>query len=1387
MFKRTITLIVIVSFLLSYYQPACAAKGGVYAQLAPPQAGEFSINQLPVPGEMVGVSAPLVPLALKGLIVNPHKPLEFQFIIDTGNSLPPRGEGKGEGHQEQLKTESTKLIKYFLAGLTIPEGDLWVNLSPYEKSRMLPMALGQTELGADLLAQDYILKQLSASLIYPEKDLGKEFWSRVYKKAQAQFGTTNIPINTFNKVWIIPNEAQVFEHGPAAYVTKATLKVMLDEDYLATKKHQGLPGDNSVNQNCQPALCRANEALNLKAPQGNPVSTTNLASQLIRQLILPEIEHEVNTGKSFAPLRQIYDALILSKWYKQTIANGLLNALYTNKNKVTGVNINNPAIKEEIYNRYLQAYKKGVFNYIKDSETPNGVSDATLEKSVPRKYFSGGLRLMPPKVKNDGSMFGFKPDGALIALKVDLFKDGAMESLQSPDEIATRILALRGGLIRGREGTIIDPYKEPVAAEGQPIQVLIKPETTASQEAIRDAIIFFRSHGYGIQNITLWPGKTLRVLRVIRKHYGVSAEAALEGISYIKKSPALEKRLGEIFHIDDRTVIYGGQEMVEKGLATPGEVNDLSNEAIKQKHFYKLGPGIYVVNVNFRGHEIIIINGHMPYLIDFFENKNAVTVAIRLAPLEGKSATPLLELRDALGATDISKAEPTTLRGQYFQNLKARGLFPVYEKDPKMINGYHLSASYLEALCESVLWGADLRMQPLAQRLVVLGMSWSGVEYLVTSQPKDVLDATEKLATPEEVAQTIVKNFRERIEEGAIEHNGFVAKESPQPWTEARKSMTLVMNRMNEEGQPALLAVMAFQGDGHAAWGLKFLGSHIELAKKINLRAGTYTVYAGVSLTINPEGSVTIYNSGLSDPRKFYGEEASFFGLDRSKIPLDHPFNDQYFNSFLQRQVYLAARLLIEAHQEYGKYITNGITQDLFKDWAGGTIEEFVAKYSSLFDGIGFASKDKPQTWDLARGLIAGRMREVKESTGVGTYTGAMTFRGDDQVAWGFGSGKISHAIIANEIKLHSIDMQFAGLNITIDDATGEMLIVPSGLSNPSLYYGSDASFYGLDAGNIPVKGDDYSEGRFRTFLQIQTFLAAKLLIESDPRFEGYRMTVDAKLFKGWPAGSVRQFVSDFSALAESSDKAAMATKDNPQEWKLARKLMEERMERVRLATGAKVFNAAMAFRSDGLVAWQIFSKYQDHSDIAAMIKLYIHGLEYAGLRITYGDVGDVLIMPSGLSNPRNCYGVEAAFYGLDTSTIPSKDEAFTNLAFKYFLQRQVYLAARLLLAADPGLANHHLLIPSALFDDWKGKRMGDFIRNYSKAFKLKGDAGMVTNQVGGIDLNQINIKDQGQLIKVQFDAAELHELMQGGFEGFIPMIEDFQYIKSPFPLLGVG
>ncbi|MDE2028701.1 MAG: hypothetical protein KGJ11_09190, partial [Candidatus Omnitrophica bacterium] len=180
MIKRLIASVVCLTFIFSNLQYAGAQT--------------FSVNQLPVPGTMIAPSAPFAPLELKGLVVDPQKPLQFQFIVDTG---------KGPQDTASIKEESNRLVKYFLAGLTIPEGELWVNLSPYEKDRITTQSLGHTILGRDLLAQDYILKQLTASLIYPEKGLGKEFWSRVYSEAQKKFGTTNIPVNTFNKVWIL--------------------------------------------------------------------------------------------------------------------------------------------------------------------------------------------------------------------------------------------------------------------------------------------------------------------------------------------------------------------------------------------------------------------------------------------------------------------------------------------------------------------------------------------------------------------------------------------------------------------------------------------------------------------------------------------------------------------------------------------------------------------------------------------------------------------------------------------------------------------------------------------------------------------------------------------------------------------------------------------------------------------------------------------------------------------------------------------------------------------------------------------------------------------------------------------------------------------------------
>ncbi len=308
---------------------------------------------------MVDLSGAFMPVVLKGVSLHPANPLLFDFIVDAGDSgLALEG--------PRFKAESEKLIKYFLASLTVKEDDQWVNLSPYEKDRMIPDDLGRTELGRDMLAQDYILKQLTASLVYPEKGLGKEFWAKVYEKARAQFGSIDIPVDTFNKVWITADKARVLERNNTAYVVGAHLKVMLESDYEAMS-HQKDPA--ARNGEAQPRL---------------ETSSQELAKQVMRAVIIPQIEKEVNEGKNFSQLRQIFHAMILSTWYKRALQTALLNQVYSNKSKTNGVENADPAVKEKIYARYLEAYRKGVFSYIKEEMNVAG-------ETIPRKYFSGGL------------------------------------------------------------------------------------------------------------------------------------------------------------------------------------------------------------------------------------------------------------------------------------------------------------------------------------------------------------------------------------------------------------------------------------------------------------------------------------------------------------------------------------------------------------------------------------------------------------------------------------------------------------------------------------------------------------------------------------------------------------------------------------------------------------------------------------------------------------------------------------------------------------------------------------------------------------------------------------------------------------------------------------
>jgi len=318
---------------------------------------------LPKPGVMVGLSPEFTPAYLKGITIHPENALKFDFIIHRGDSNL-----SGQQKQEEYK----KLIKYFLASLAVPDENQWVNLSPYEKERIIKEDFGKTEMGRDLLSQDYLLKQITASLIYPEKGLGQKFWNRVYEESYKKFGNTNFPINTFNKVWIVPDDAVIYEKGNTAYVLKNHLKVMLEQDYLALS-HNVIPAKGRIDRHSQ-----------LLAGIQNKNDINTLSSHIIREIILPALEKEVNEGKNFALLRQVYSGMILAAWYKRALKQSLLGKIYANKAKVKGVEQDNPKTNETIYRQYLQAFKKGVYNYIKED------TDKYTNQVTPRKYFSGG-------------------------------------------------------------------------------------------------------------------------------------------------------------------------------------------------------------------------------------------------------------------------------------------------------------------------------------------------------------------------------------------------------------------------------------------------------------------------------------------------------------------------------------------------------------------------------------------------------------------------------------------------------------------------------------------------------------------------------------------------------------------------------------------------------------------------------------------------------------------------------------------------------------------------------------------------------------------------------------------------------------------------------------
>ena len=258
---------------------------------------------------IIGLSEPFHPVMLTGIKFDPNDPLKFGFIFDYGDQ--PLDE-------QALKRETEKLIKYFLTSLTIAEKDITVNLDP--KGVRLKESLKATVMGRDLVAQDYLLKLLAASMTDPRNDVGNAYWNAVYAKAVEVFRTIDIPIDSFVRVQFQPGKAKVFKKDNVLLVAESRIGLASQRDQ--ENYYDAIRQETGKEFKLGPADLRKAEEVGFSA---------------VDKVLIPVFEKEVNEGKNFAVIRQIYQCFVLAISFKKEMSAGPVVQYYVDREKLGGL------------------------------------------------------------------------------------------------------------------------------------------------------------------------------------------------------------------------------------------------------------------------------------------------------------------------------------------------------------------------------------------------------------------------------------------------------------------------------------------------------------------------------------------------------------------------------------------------------------------------------------------------------------------------------------------------------------------------------------------------------------------------------------------------------------------------------------------------------------------------------------------------------------------------------------------------------------------------------------------------------------------------------------------------------------------------------------------
>lgn len=200
---------------------------------------------------------------------------------------------------DMTKEDFTLSVEYFLAALTIPSKDLWVNLQLGQRNKVSSYYLGKTELGKTMLKQDYLLKVATATTTYEETPTGKAYWKAINTKGRGGILRT----------CIIPGDIEIVDDNSSMRINTAILDVEIEALFANGEYYE----------------------------------------EIVEQTILPEIKRYVRDDIHFAPIRQAYRAVICAIWFKNKYS-GSVYQYYINQDKTSRIRIKD--MRGEVWDRF---------------------------------------------------------------------------------------------------------------------------------------------------------------------------------------------------------------------------------------------------------------------------------------------------------------------------------------------------------------------------------------------------------------------------------------------------------------------------------------------------------------------------------------------------------------------------------------------------------------------------------------------------------------------------------------------------------------------------------------------------------------------------------------------------------------------------------------------------------------------------------------------------------------------------------------------------------------------------------------------------------------------------------------------------------------------------